>query len=323
MPIKGQGQLFDVIRCKDNDEWLATRKLGVGGSDVAALVGLSPWTSPAALYLEKTGNPLPDTLSDSGIVQFGNDFEKVVLEKFAKDHPTMRVRRVNAILRSKKRPWAQASLDGEVCEDGEWGILEIKCPGSVAKWNEGVPAHYLAQANHYMHITGRTFCWFAAFFRDTCEYRWVRVDYDPGFAQTLEDAADDFWLNCVQQSQPPTKTFGAPDEAQALLKLYDKPSSNFLHAEDDTSVADVVDAWQKAKADEEAAAKEKRRLANYLMQLIGDNRGIIIDGAKITWRRGTSSILDKRKLELLYPGAIAQCSETKPKNMGLYFKATT
>lgn len=318
--LKGQGTIFNVIKCKNNDEWLAQRRLGIGGSDVAALVGASPWISPTSLYLEKIGQPLPNDLDESGPVNFGNDFEDTVRKKFAETHPDLIVRKVNAILQNKNKPWLQVSLDGEVYENKEWGILEIKCPGSVAKWNDGIPPHYIAQAMYYMHNTKRKFCWFAVFFRDTCEYKWYRIDYDPDMGQALEDAANNFWLNHVQKQIPPTATFGAPDEAAALTQLHAKPSANFLHAEDDVNIADIVSAWEKAKADEDAASKEKTRLANYLMQLIGDNKGLILSNARLTWVRGTTSTLDKRKLKLLYPNAIDECTDTKPRNMGLRLK---
>jgi predicted phage-related endonuclease len=40
-------------------EWLAARKLGIGGSDASVVAGVNRWSSRYALWLDKTGR-LPD-----------------------------------------------------------------------------------------------------------------------------------------------------------------------------------------------------------------------------------------------------------------------
>lgn len=37
------------------EEWLAHRRNGIGGSDAAAVVGMSEYTSPYMLWCDKTG----------------------------------------------------------------------------------------------------------------------------------------------------------------------------------------------------------------------------------------------------------------------------
>ena len=114
--IKGEGVTFRCIRCADDAEWLEQRKKGIGGSDVAAIMGLSPWRTPAEVWFEKTGRVEPPDLSDKPYVQKGVELEAYVGGKYKKAHKDFHVRRVNAICQSIERPWAQASLDYEVCE---------------------------------------------------------------------------------------------------------------------------------------------------------------------------------------------------------------
>ena len=42
------------------EEWLARRRSGIGGSDVAAVLGLSPWKSPRQVWLDKTTDATDD-----------------------------------------------------------------------------------------------------------------------------------------------------------------------------------------------------------------------------------------------------------------------
>lgn len=38
-------------------EWLKTRQTGIGGSDVAAILGLSKWKTPLDVYNDKIAEP--------------------------------------------------------------------------------------------------------------------------------------------------------------------------------------------------------------------------------------------------------------------------
>ena len=54
-------------------EWLEARKSCVGGSDAAAIIGLSPYKSNVDLWEEKVGLRKPEDISDKPYVRYGND----------------------------------------------------------------------------------------------------------------------------------------------------------------------------------------------------------------------------------------------------------
>ena len=62
-----------VIICKDRAEWLEARKDGLGASDAAALLGLSPWKTNVQLWEEKCGLVIPEDIGDKPYVRYGND----------------------------------------------------------------------------------------------------------------------------------------------------------------------------------------------------------------------------------------------------------
>ncbi len=59
----------------DNSDWLEFRKRGIGGSDAAAILRLSTWTSPVDLFLEKTGKKKSVDISDQPPVWWGSFLE--------------------------------------------------------------------------------------------------------------------------------------------------------------------------------------------------------------------------------------------------------
>lgn len=162
--------MFKRISAKSHDEWLENRKKGIGGSDAAAILGISPFKSNIDLWLEKTGKKEPDDISNDEKVRYGHDAEDLIRKLFVLDHSEYELFHDEfMILRSNKNPFLQASLDGELTETetGKHGILEIKTTEIMNKqmldeWKNGIPNHYYTQCLHYLIVTGYEFVWLRA-----------------------------------------------------------------------------------------------------------------------------------------------------------------
>ena len=69
----------------EEDEWLSWRKKGVGGSDVAAALGLSPYKTARELFYDKIGVKLRVAEEDKSITfEIGHLLEDVVARIFSK-----------------------------------------------------------------------------------------------------------------------------------------------------------------------------------------------------------------------------------------------
>ena len=69
------------------DEWLNYRRLGIGGSDVAAIMGISPFATIRDLYYDKVGiEPQIEDEEESNWVakEVGHRLEDLVAEIFSK-----------------------------------------------------------------------------------------------------------------------------------------------------------------------------------------------------------------------------------------------
>lgn len=315
--ISGENSVFKLIRCEDNDGWLAQRTKGIGGSDVAAIMGMSPWRTPAEVWLEKTGRAEPQDLSDRPHVQRGVELEGFVGEQFKKRHPDMRVRRVNAVCQGIERPWAQASLDYEVMQDGEWGVLEIKTSRNDADWKDGVPPYYLTQVTHYLSVTGREFAWVAVQFDSDWlwEYREYRIERDEEDIAAIDAAVDTFWHDFVLTDTMPVLR-GTSGEAQGLAQMYSTPSAeSYTNTEAET--IQLVCDYQDAADRERQAKADRQRASTLLMAKVGEHRSMFTDTSKVTWSRSEQERFDAKRFKAEHPDLYQQYTSTYTRNGGL------
>ena len=119
--------LVKMIVLKDRDEWLANRSR-IGGSDASAIVGMNPYRTNIELWKIKTGQLVPEDISDKPYVKYGTQAEEHLRELFRLDFPEYQVEYTeNNMFLNDRFPFAHASLDGWLTDqDGRQGILEIK-----------------------------------------------------------------------------------------------------------------------------------------------------------------------------------------------------
>lgn len=226
----------------NREEWLEGRKFGIGASDAAAILQISPWVSKIQLWEEKTGRRKPKDISNVPAVKRGIKEEPIIRQQFIRDHPEFLVdHHAFDILSLKRKPYIKATLDGELLymgpsdkrrglEPGMHGVLEIKT-GSYStqkyldKWTGTVvPEFYFAQVCQQLLVTGWDFAWVQAkLFRTNATYsRGGNNSHLPETYETfffisaqdasvqrslpvIEEAHTEFW-RCVTEDQIPWST---------------------------------------------------------------------------------------------------------------------
>ena len=142
-------------------EWLKNRKNGIGGSDIAAVIGQNPFMSNTDLFDIKTGRKLQLDISDNPRVAYGVNAEELLVKLYDLDHPEKNAEHLgfNSVY-NDKYPWALASLDGRTVEIETLrdGVLEIKTTEITRsdyweKWNGKLPQNYYCQCLFYMAVT--------------------------------------------------------------------------------------------------------------------------------------------------------------------------
>lgn len=207
--------MTDIIAGHPED-WHKKRTEGIGGSDIAAILGMSKWSSPQDIYRLKVGIDQP---KDAGSAAArGSRLEDAVCAAFEK---VARVR-VAPGYEFKRHPrfergiTIQANTDGKIWIDGAEGNFEAKTAAvssaSARIMATGrVPPWYITQITGYMAATGVEYSvmgmlcgpdthdeWDA----EQCAFYAVRMNFHPQLAALLEDACLQFWM-CVENRTEP------------------------------------------------------------------------------------------------------------------------
>lgn len=207
--------MITKVKTANHDEWLALRKKYIGGSDAATVVGMNAFSSPYALWAEKTGR-IPG-FSGNLSTEVGAYLEDFVAKKFEQE-TGKKVRRVNKSFLNDQYPWAIGNIDREIV--GEDAGLEIKTTSelNLKKFKGGeYPENYYCQCVHYLAVTGKQ-RWYLAVLIGNREFRWFVIERDEEEIAALMQAEKDFWEYVKINTPPPAD--GAKATTETIVTLY-------------------------------------------------------------------------------------------------------
>ena len=129
------------------EEWLDYRKKGIGGSDAAAIMGVSPFATKRDLFYDKTGiRPAFQENEDNWVAkEVGHRLEDLVAEIFSQK-TGLKIFPVRTMFRHPLYRFMLADVDFFIeFADGTYGILECKTTNynCQEKWaNNTIPVNY-------------------------------------------------------------------------------------------------------------------------------------------------------------------------------------
>ena len=292
-------------------EWLAARNKGIGGSDAAAVCGVSKYKTPLQLWQEKTGRVQPADIGENSRVRAGNALEEVVAAWW-QEETGMACRRDNKIRAAKDRPYLLANVDRVIQSNGDGpGILEIKTTSGWAMKavrEEGltVPMTWWCQLQHYFHVTG--YAWGAfGVLMDGHEFEHIPVSRDDDFISALVEREIEFWERHVLADVPPE-----PVAESDILSLYPRSQANAVEAS--AELAAQVRQLKEIKASISALEKEEANLSEAVKLALGGNDTLTADGKVIaTWKSSKDGErFNARRFEAENPELFRQYFETVP-----------
>lgn len=184
------------------EDWLGYRRQGIGGRDVAAIMGVSPFATLRDLYNDKCGNPDVIQTEDNWVAkEVGHRLEDLVAKIFA--YKTgYKVFAVRKLFRHPFHSFMQANVDFFVeLPDGSIAILECKTTNynSKEKWNDGaVPVNYEWQCRHYMAVMNLSCAYIACLYgNNENEFVYRRIDRDEVIEADMIEMEAHFWNEYV------------------------------------------------------------------------------------------------------------------------------
>lgn len=283
-----------------HDEWLLDRRRGIGGSDVATILGLNKWKSAYQLWLEKTGQVELDH-TDSEPAYWGNVLEEVVAKEF-QERTGLKVRRRNQVFEHPLHPFLRANIDRDVV--GEKAVLECKTANQfLAKEWEGeeIPLSYLCQVQHYMNVMNYDHAYIAVLIGGQ-KFVWKRIERDQELIDMITERLVDFWeTNVVEGVEPPVD--GSKATSEFLNERYseDGTEETTLPAEFDG----LIEYRKQLKEDVDLITGKISEVDNQIKSELGKKDAVIGITPKfvISWKSVTSNRLNKKLLTEKYPEA--------------------
>jgi putative phage-type endonuclease/ribA/ribD-fused uncharacterized protein len=175
-------------------EWHDQRAKGIGGSDIGAILGQSPFSTRDDIFKSKTGQTIPEEKTDNGALFRGDAWEAHIARRFAQENPSFRFVHCKDSWKNTVRPHQLGNLDGLVFDDMSdvpAAIVEIKTSSAPYSWENGVPAYYRAQVLWYMDNFGIKRA-FLAVLIDDHDFRQFEIIPEPGELEHIHAEVDKF-----------------------------------------------------------------------------------------------------------------------------------
>ena len=286
-----------------HQQWLDMRKKSVGGSEIAAALGLSRWRSPFDVWAEKTGHVTrKDEPTDA--MRFGTLLEPVIRKEFARRNG-LEVCECPYILAHKDYPFMTCNLDGYVkLPDGSCAVLEIKTANTFASddWaNMGAPIEYVMQVQYYLAITQMRFAYLAVLIGSS-DYRQVIIERDDEVIAVIIEKLKDFWKMVETNTPPPVRGM----DNNILASLYPNSRTTVMALGKEHEA--ILTQYEEAKKAMDEAKKLKEDAEAKLKALMQDNEVACCGEYKVSWKSSSRTTFssDKAK-ELLNMEQIKSC----------------
>ena len=292
----------------------ADRSQFLGGSDAAAVMGVSPWSTPVELWQEKTGRRRKDPVDPmrARILARGQKLEpfirEMAIDKLRDRGLQVDLLACNQRYQDPEHPFLACEIDfellvtGQVVVAGELLELErehinvdAKSVSGFArkKWGEvdteDVPIEYAAQFMHGLMVTGRSLCLVAALRSfDDVDLFWTRRDEETIAGMRAKEV--DFWVNHVLADQAPD-----PFTFSDIKALFPLDNGQAIEATDEIAekVAQLKLIGEQRRDWEKAEEVLKFEVGEY----ISPNTRLTYKGADLcTWKGQNDTRLDQQQL---------------------------
>lgn len=263
------GEAVSSVRILTSDE----RQQGLGGTDVAAIVGVSTYRAPIDVYTEKRGESQPQ--EQTWRMRLGQIFEDAIAQAYS-EQTSRRIARMGVVF-DQQHPFLYVHPDRKVI--GEPGLVEVKktIGGAVLS-----PA-WKVQALWQMALTGRLWCDVVVFGGNDIEI--LRVERDQELIDALIEAAVGFWQDHILAGIPPE-----PDGTEAyrdyLARLHEPVEEERTATPEQVLLLDELRALQvRVKADSE----HELRIKNQLADQMGTATKLVAPQGSVTYRMTKAS----------------------------------
>ncbi len=294
-----------------NEEWLEQRLKGIGGSDAAVVLGISPFKSRTQLWHEKVYKKINNGSENALIFQIGHALEPIIADEYTKVTSRKLETRPQKI--HPEYPFMIGNIDREIVGDERGpGVLEIKTKGAWINWGgEDIPPYYMAQVQHYLSVYGYEWASFAVLDLGTRKITHTDIERDDKLIAKIIGEERKFW-KLVENKIPP-EVDGSKVCGDFLREYYGKSEDvtiDLIGNNDATKWAMIL---RDIRGQEKLLKDQETECKNHLMYLVGSAEKAIGDNYKISWKAPIDkAVFDLEKFRIDHPKLVKQYTKDEP-----------
>lgn len=299
----------NAARLSSLDAWHSRRMSGVGGSEIASIMGENPWHTAHELWLQKTGK-MP-AFEGNAATLMGHILEPAVASWYERE--TLNIVEIDDThYRALEAPWLCGNIDRHVVGGG---ILECKTSDTHDPFSDGwgdgnqyhpvtrelvvedhkIPRYYELQVRLYMLVTGAPWADLAVIFKSLKSgepFRVYRIYPDTDDTAAMIKAGHDFMEMVFNDIEPP---MSAAEIAKAHAKNKSVASAVDVDGEIVERLADVKSKIKILKAEEDALSDQIKSV------LLDSDTGMVLGRPAVTWKSQIKKEFDEARFRAECP----------------------
>ena len=301
-----------TITSKTHGEWLKIREEGIGSSEVATVLGVSPYDTPYQLWLRKTGQ-VKAVEQENFLMKAGHYLEDAI-SRFCADDAGLEIVKNSAaefVVVDSKKPFMRVSPDRYAYPIGakknahSRSIIECKSTQKTVD-PDNIYQHWFLQCCYQMHVT-RTETAHLAWLTQGRDFGYKTLVYDADFCKFIEEEVERFWVDCVIGGREP-----ALSPVDVIVKYPRHADGKKAYANDE-----IVQIWSDLKDTNAEISRLngiKESLEEHIKATMLDAESLVIPAEKdtaerviCTWKAPKpSQKFDEKKFKESSPDVYAQ-----------------
>lgn len=281
------------------NQWLLDRTNGLGGSDAAVVLGISPFKSRLQLWYEKVNKIIDSNPKENLIFQIGHVLEPLIAEHYSKlTNRTLETRKQKT---HPQYPFIIGNIDREITKSEREtpGILEIKTKGAHINWyEEEIPLHYKTQIQHYLAIYKYVWAGFVVLDLGKRQITYTDIERDDVFIEKLIEEEKKFWKLVQDKTPPDIEPTNSCEEF--LREHFNKSEPIIIDISDNEEATKYAEKLKHIKVTRKGLEESETECKTFFMNLMKKAEEAIGNGYTITWKNDKDSMkfdVDKFKLE--------------------------
>ena len=267
----------------------------IGGSEIAAVMGLSRWATPMSVWAEKTGVVERQDISGLEHVEIGTELESYVAQRFARKSGVA-VNQQDLEVVHDEYPYMAAHLDYRTVADGYPVECKTASAWKLSEWDASeIPQEYLLQVMWQLGLSKQPRGWIVVLIGGQ-KFLYKQVEFNQTLFDKMVAAAKSFWEDYVLTGTMPVATTGDRD---LLNQMFPEASDNIriLSGDEETEFNSLVDERLGGKEQLRLVEEEIERVENRIKQILGESSVAETGQYKVTWKNQARTAVDTEGLK--------------------------